>query len=251
MKKMHTAGILIVLASLYGTGAMAITGTEIIRKSEDSVRGATAVAQYRITIKTRRWERTLVLRAWDSRKGNRSFSEILSPERDEGNRFLMLDTTMWHYVPKLQKAYKISPSMMLQSWMGSDFSNDDIIKESSITKDYFHKLEGKATMNGEECYRVELTPKPEAPVVWGKIVYYARVEDCLPVKEEYYNERGVMRKFMEFSDIKRMHDRLIPATMKMQTVGKTGSYTILYIDAIRFDTAIPERIFTLQNLQRR
>lgn len=250
MQRTVTAITIVLLAGI-GTGAMALTGTEIIKKSEDSVRGNTAIAQYRITIKTRRWERTMVLRAWDSRRGNRGFSEILSPERDAGNRFLMLDTIMWHYVPKLQKSYKISPSMMLQSWMGSDFSNDDIIKESSITEDYSHALQGQATVNGEVCYRVVLSPKPQAPVVWGKIVYYARVKDCLPVKEEYYNERGVMRKFMEFSDFKLMHDRVIPSRMKMQTVGKTGQYTVLEIDSIRFNVAVPERVFTLQNLQRR
>jgi outer membrane lipoprotein-sorting protein len=250
MNKIITAITMVLLAGI-GTGATALTGTEIIKKAEDSVRGNTAVAQYRITIKTRRWERTMVLRAWDSRKGNRGFSEILSPERDAGNRFLMLDKTMWHYVPKLQKEYKISPSMMMQSWMGSDFSNDDIIKESSITEDYTHALEGQVTVGGEACYRITLTPKPEAPVVWGKIVYYARVKDCLPVKEEYYNERGVMKKFMEFGDFKQMHDRMVPARMKMQTVGKEGQYTLMEIDSIKFNVPIPERVFSLQNLQRR
>lgn len=233
------------------TLSMAYTGLEIVKKSEEAVRGDTQIALYKMTIKTRRWERTMTLRSWDSRKGKKGFSEILSPEKDAGNRFLMIDKTMWHYVPKLQKEYKISPSMMLQSWMGSDFTNDDIVKESSIVEDYTHVLEGKATVNGEECYKVILNPRPEAPVVWGKIVYYARVKDCLPVKEEYYNEHGALKKFMTFSEFKFMHDRVIPTVFKMETVGKKDSYTILEIQAIKFNVPIAPGVFSIQNLQRR
>jgi len=252
MKKKFISIIFSVLfIPCFVTASIAYTGMEIIKKSEESVRGDTQIALYRMTIKTRRWERTMTLRSWDSRAGKKGFSQILSPEKDAGNRFLMINKTMWHYVPKLQKEYKISPSMMLQSWMGSDFSNDDIVKESSIVDDYTHKLEGKEVVNGEDCYKVILTPRPEAPVVWGKIVYYARVNDYLPVKEEYYNERGNLKKFMTFSDFKFMHDRTIPTKFKMETAGKKDSFTILEIQAIKFNVPIAEGIFSIQNLQRR
>ncbi len=95
-----------------------------------------------------------------------SFAEILSPKKDAGNRFLLINDNMWHYVPKLQQTIKISPSMMLQSWMGSDFTNDDIVKQSSLIDDYTHTLEGRETVRGVECFKVVLVPKPNAAVVW-------------------------------------------------------------------------------------
>src|SRR5271157_302994 len=151
---------------------------------------------------------------------------------------------------------KIQPSMMLQSWMGSDFTNDDIVKESSIIEDYVHSLDGKATVDGQECYRVMLKPKPEAAVVWGKILYYARTADCLPVKEEFYDQHGVLKKTMSCSNLKTMHGRLVPTVYRMATLKKrrdtdADEYTMLEIKDVVFNVAIENRIFSLQHLKRR
>jgi outer membrane lipoprotein-sorting protein len=229
----------------------AADATEIIKKSEEAVRGNSQIALIEIIIKTRRWTRALELKSWENRLEKKSFSEITAPEKDAGNRFLLIDQEMRQYVPKLKKDIKISSSMMLQSWMGSDFTNDDIIKESSITKDYFHTLDGDETVNGEQCYKVILKPKPDAAVVWGKIVYYARKSDYLPVREEFYNEHGIMKKFMTCGEFRMMHDRVIPATYKMQTVGKEDRYTQMNIRSVRFNETIPASVFTLQNLKRK
>ncbi|MCP4129712.1 MAG: outer membrane lipoprotein-sorting protein [bacterium] len=231
--------------------SFALTGKEIVKKSEDAMRGNTQIALYSITIKTRRWKRTMKMKTWESRKQKKTFTEITAPKKDAGNRFLLINKTMRHYVPKLSKVIKISPSMMLQSWMGSDFSNDDIVKESSKIEDYTHNLVGKVAVRGNLCYKVELTPKPGAAVVWGKITYYARVKDILPVKEEFYNERGVLKKVMTYSRFKKMHDRVIPTKMVMKTVKKRNRYTMMVIKKARFNVAIPARKFTLQNLKRR
>ena len=158
---------------------------------------------------------------------------------------------MWHYVPKLQQTIKISPSMMLQSWMGSDFSNDDIVKESSIVNDYTHHLIGRETVDGHECYKLELIPKPDVAVVWGKILYYARTNDYLPVREEFYSEHDVLKKRLTNSSFKQMHDRVIPTEYKMETLKKKDRYTLMVLKAAKFDVEIPNRIFTLQNLKRK
>lgn len=229
----------------------AFDAAEIIRKSEEAVRGDSQISTVEITIRTRKWTRSMVLNGWEVRKGRKSFSEIISPEKDAGNRFLLIDKEMRQYVPRLKKDIKISPSMMLQSWMGSDFTNDDIIKESSITKDYVHTLDGTMNVDGHECYRVILKPRPEADVVWGKIVIFARKSDCLPVREEFYNEHDVMKKVMSCSGFKQMDDRVIPTVYKMQTVGKDDRYTMMVIKKVRFNEKIPDYIFSLQNLKRK
>jgi len=141
--------------------------------------------------------------------------------------------------------------MMLQSWMGSDFTNDDIVKESSIEEDYTHTVTGTATVDGHPCHVILLTPKPDAAVVWGKIIYSVRQSDYLPVREEFYNEHNVLKRVMTFGQFKKMDDRVIPTLWKMQTVSKPEAHTILEIASIRFNTAIPSRTFTMQNLTRK
>jgi outer membrane lipoprotein-sorting protein len=163
----------------------------------------------------------------------------------------MINKTMRHYVPNLGKDILISPSMMLQSWMGSDFTNDDILKESSIIEDYTHAFEGKEIHEGHDCYKIRLTPMPDAAVVWGKIISIIRTEDFLPVRHEYYNEHGVMKKVMTCSKFRKMHDRIIPTSLRMQTVSTPDRYTMLTIHSVRFNENIPDKIFSLQNLCRK
>lgn len=250
MLNFRTICLTILLISAVST-VYGVDATEIIKKSEEAVRGDSMTSSVEIVIKTRRWTRSLKLKSWENRLEKKSFSEITAPEKDAGNRFLLIGQEMRQYNPRLKRDIKISPSMMLQSWMGSDFTNDDIIKESSITTDYFHTLDGMETVDGNKCYKVVLKPKPGAAVVWGKIVYFAREGDYLPVREEFYNEHNVMKKVMTFSEFKMMHNRVIPTTYKMQTVGKDDRYTMMNILYVKFNQHIPASVFTLQNLKRR
>lgn len=231
------------------------TAYEIIKKSEDIVRGETSAAKYTITVKKTKYTRTMKMLGWEERRSKKSFALVTAPKKDEGNSFLLLDKDMWQYNPRLQKIIKIDSSMMTSSWMGSDFSNDDIVKESSIVEDYTHTLIGKETVDGNQCYKVQLDPKPDAPVVWGKIIYYARVQDFLPVRKEYYNEHGVMKKLLVMGDYKKMHDRVIPTRYQMKTLTqdrrKKDEYTLMIIDDAEFNIKINSRVFTRQNLQRR
>ncbi len=245
--------MLLVLGCLFvlTTAVYANRASQIIKKSEAAIRGNTQVAIIKVTIQTRRWRRSMTLKSYENRLQRKSFTEIIAPKKDAGNRFLLIRQSMKHFVPKLQRVIKISPSMMLQSWMGSDFSNDDIVKESSIFEDYTHSLAGKHNINGHMCHKVVLTPKPKAAVVWGKIVYYARVKDYLPVKEEFYNQRNVLKKIMTFSRFKFKGGRMIPTRYKMITVKKRNRFTMMDILRVRYNLRIPRRIFTLQNLKRR
>lgn len=227
-----------------------ITGREIVEKSEKAIRGESLSVVYAMKVTTASWSRTIEFKYIEKRKERKSFAEIYAPQKDAGNRFLLVKNNMWHYIPKLQQTIKISPSMMLQAWMGSDFSNDDIVKESSILEDYNHNLVGSVTINGQKCYKVELIPKPDAAVVWGKIIYYTRENDFLPCKEEFYNEHAELKKVMTFSEYKEMGGRTIPTVYTMQTVNKPDKLTVLEIRDVKFDIDIPEKSFTQQNLTR-
>lgn len=243
--------IYIVTILLVCSNVAAQSAKEIIEKSEKAIRGNTSKSTVAITIKTRRWERTLKLVSYDNRLKRMSFAEILSPKKDAGNRFLLIKDNMWHYVPKLQQTIKIAPSMMLQSWMGSDFTNDDIVKQSSLIDDYTHTLEGRETVDGVECFKVVLVPKPNVAVVWGKIVYFASVSKLLPVREEFYNEHNQMTKLLTCSNVKMLGGREIPTVYIMKTITEPDRYTKMEIVDIQFDIEIPGNIFSFQNLQRK
>ena len=210
--------IFLFIAALFSTAIIPVeqglceipTAREIIERSDRAVRGSSQAGIFEIVIKTRRWTRTLQMKSWEIRKPRKSFTEITAPEKDAGNRFLLIGQDMRHFIPRLQRDIRISPSMMLQSWMGSDFTNDDIVKESSIIDDYIHSIIGREQIAGHECYKLQLIPKAGAAVVWGKIIYYARVNDYLPAKEEFYNEHNVLKKVLTFSEYKKMHNRIIP-----------------------------------------
>ncbi len=242
--------VFLVLLSFLSLG-YSQSAKDIIEKSEKAIRGNTSQSTVTITIKTRRWERTLKLVSYDNRAKRMSFAEILAPKKDAGNRFLLINNNMWHYVPKLQQTIKIAPSMMLQPWMGSDFTNDDIVKQSSLIDDYAHTLEGKEVIDGVECYKVVLIPKPEAAVVWGKIVYYVDARKFLPVREEFYDEHNKMTKVLTCSDVKTMSGREIPTVYIMKTIAEPDRYTKMEIVDIQFDSEIPATIFSFQNLQQK
>ncbi|TFH41109.1 MAG: outer membrane lipoprotein-sorting protein [Chrysiogenales bacterium] len=252
--------IAFLMAAAFPAGSYALTAFQIIERSDNAVRGTTQVAEIEIVIKGRRFTRILKMKSWDNRIAKKSFAEITAPKKDAGNRFLLIsnEKLMWHYSPIMGRETKIHPSMMLQPWMGSDFTNDDIVKESSVIEDYTHALDGKKTVDGMECHVVVLTPKPDAPVVWGKIIYYARVSDYLPVREEFFDQRGNLKKVLAFSGFKKMHDRVIPTVYKMVSVDRKSpdgrmkdEYTKMIIKKISFNLRIPDSVFSLRNLKRK
>ncbi len=226
-----------------------IDGKEIIRRMEHLMRGDTSVGLYEMTIKDPNWTRTLRLKVWDDRKGKRTFIRILSPPKERGIGTLKIGYEMWDYLPKVERIIKIPPSMMMQPWMGSDFTNDDLVKESSIVEDYFHRVVGEEEVEGFPAYKVEALPKPDAPVVWDRILYWVRKGDFVPLREEFYSEKGELIRVMTFSEIREMGGRTIPTLWRMKPMKKRGRETILRILEVRFNVSIPDSIFTLRNLK--
>jgi outer membrane lipoprotein-sorting protein len=141
--------------------------------------------------------------------------------------------------------------MMLQPWMGSDFTNDDLVKESSVIDDYTHKVIGAVDLDGQATYQVEATAKPDAAVVWGRIVYWVRKSDSVPLKQEYYDERGELVRVMSFSDVRRVGGRDMPTRWEMRPKNKPGNATTVVLKEAVFDQPIDAEVFTQRNLQKR
>ncbi len=225
------------------------TADEIIKKAEDAVKGKSSQAEIKMVIETPDYTRTLEMKSWWI--GNEKALIVTeAPKREEGNKTLKIGNEMWSYLRNTETTIKIPPSMMLQSWNGSDFTNDDLVRESNLSRDYDQKKIGEEKINGADCWKVELTPKPDAPVVWGKIYYWVRKEDYLPALIQYYDEKGKLIRDLVYSDIQNFHGRKMPAKWVMHNETKEGHTTTIKVEDMRFDVNIPARKFSFQELER-
>ncbi|VAW21437.1 Outer membrane lipoprotein-sorting protein [hydrothermal vent metagenome] len=241
--------IALLFFSLLTVSSFAQDVKDIVRLADEKFRGSSSQGELTMTIVRPSWSRTVSMKNWTL--GNDfSLIYITAPAKERGQVFLKRHDEMWNWVPSIERMIKLPPSMMMQSWMGSDFTNDDLVKESSLVKDYDHKLLGKEELEGRACYKVELVPKEDAPVVWGKIVMWITQTDYIWLKAEYFDEDGILINTEILSDIKKMDDRMMPTRLEMIPAEKEGHKTILTFDKIKFNVDIKESFFSQQNMKR-
>lgn len=237
------------LAALVCPVAHAQTAIEIVQRAENAIKGKTSHGIFTMRVVTPDYERTLKMESWWV--GNeKALINIIAPAREAGNRTLKIGNEIWMYLRNTETTIKIPPSMMLQSWNGSDYTYDDLVRESNLVRDYEIRLVGNDTIDGEATWKLELKPRPEAPVVWGKLFYWVRKSDFLPARVEYYDEEGELIRTMIFSDFKRMGGRKIPSRWVMRNERKPGHFTEIVIEQVEFDIRIPDRIFSFRELER-
>ncbi len=225
------------------------TAEEIIEKAEDLLKGSSAKGTIEMNIITPDYERTMKMESWWV--GNeKALIVILSPRKEKGNKTLKIGNEMWSYLRNTETTIKIPPSMMLQSWNGSDFTNDDLVRESNLTRDYDQELLGEEEIDGDTCWKILLDPKPDAPVVWGKLLYWVRKADYTPARVDYYDEKGKLMRYMLFSEIKQFGKRKTPSVWTMVNEVKPGHSTTFKILDMEFDTKISDRKFSFQELER-
>jgi outer membrane lipoprotein-sorting protein len=219
----------------------------IVRKADERARGKTSVAEMTITTVRPKWTRSMDIKAWT--KGNDlALILVKSPAKDKGTSFLKRKKEVWNWLPSLERTIKLPPSMMSQSWMGTDFTNDDLVKESSIVEDYEHKLLGSEKQGDRDCYKIELVPKPEAAVVWGKIIAWIDKKDYNQIRTEFYDENGELSQTMIGSELKMLGGRLLPSRIEMTPAGKKGHKTEIVYKSLEFDKPLADSFFTTENM---
>lgn len=223
----------------------AITAEEIIKKVEHNLQSESGYAEITMVVTTARGERTMKMQSWN-RGNEKSFIKILYPLKDRGITFLKIETTMWQYVPKIERTIKIPSSMMMQSWMGSDFTNDDMAKESSIVEDYHAHLRAE----DEQNYTLTLLPKEEAAVVWGKIVMEVKKKNFVPLSATYYDEDDVAQRVLYYSEVKVFGSHYLPTVMTLVPLNKQGNKTVVIMDEVQFDIEIDDERFSKSALKR-
>ena len=221
---------------------------EIVSKADEKMRGNTS--QIEMTIRTLRpaWSREMDIKAW--MKGT-DYSMILiqSPAKDKGIVFLKRKKEVWNWMPTLERTIKLPPSMMSQSWMGTDFTNDDLVKESSIVNDYSHRIIGDTTIDNRVCYIIQMIPKPEAAVVWSKLIVCIDKIDFLELHTRFYDEDGKLINIMNAYDIKMMGGRLIPTHFEMIPTDKKNQKTEMIYKNIQYNKPIEDNFFKTEKMK--
>jgi outer membrane lipoprotein-sorting protein len=225
------------------------TGKEIIQKSLDKVNGQTSTAIMEMQIVRPKWSRSVTMKSW-TKGSDYSMIYITAPASDKGQVFLKREIEMWNWIPTINRMMKIPPSMMSQGWMGSDFTNDDLVKMNSLVRDYNHTILRTETISGLSCHVIELIPLPDAPVVWGKIEIWVSELDFFQMKAVYYDEdmQGVTK--MTASEIKNVGNRTIPSKLVMIPLTKKNQKTIMTIKEQTFDIDLDDGFFSQQNMKR-
>ena len=223
---------------------------EVIKKADEKMQGEeTSQSTMTMTIVRPTWQREVTFKSWTKGR-DYSLALVTSPAKEAGQTFLKRETEMWNWNQTINRLIKLPPSMMSQGWMGSDFSNDDLLKESSIVVDYTHEIIGEEEIDGWDCYKIELIPLEDAAVVWGKIFKWIAKEEFLQMKTEYYDEDDYLIKTELAYDMKTMGGRLIPSKFELIPEEEEGHKTVVVMDDIKFNEPIPDSFFSQQNMKR-
>jgi len=245
----RTLFILVLPAITIGAAFAQPSAYDIVKKADDKMRGEKS-SQSQLTMQIVRpgWTRSVSFKSWTLGTAY-SLVLITAPAKEKGQSFLKRGNEMWNWNPSINRMIKLPPSMLAQGWMGSDYTNDDLLNQSSIVVDYTHALSGTETIAGKSCHIVTLTPREDAPVVWGKVILWISQGDYLQLKAEYYDEDGYLVKTETGTEIKNMDNRLIATRFELLPADKPDNRTIIIMEDIKFNVPLSEGFFSQQNLQ--
>jgi len=243
----HIAFMLILVSIGFSTKAQ--DAKEIIKKMDDKLQGDSNKSEMTMSIVRPKYTRTIAFKNWSL--GREYFlTYVTSPSKDKGMVSMKYEKEMWSYTPTINRMIKLPPSMMSQGWMGSDYTNDDLVKQSSIVKDYTHTILGEETINDNECYNIQMIPNNDANVVWGKINIWVDKEKYINLKAEYYDEEEFLVRTELGKEIKTFDGRELPSIIEIIPAEEPKNRTIINIISMEFDVDIKESFFSQQNMKR-
>ena len=251
MKKQISLLFFLLAAGTFATATgQDLSPKEIVRLADEKFNGEkTSTSLMAMTIVRPTWQRTIEFKNWTSGK-EYALTLITAPAKEKGQTFLKRQNEMWSWNPTISRLIKLPPSMMSQGWMGSDYTNDDILKESSVVNDYDHEIVGEEEINGRLCYKIKMVAKENAAVIWGHQLRWIDKKDFLFLKSELYDEDGYLVRTENAMDIKNMDGRMIPTRIELVPADEEGQKTIIEIKQIEFNKPINDSFFSQQNMKR-
>ena len=247
--KVAAIEFILVITAVFAQGQK-MTAEQIIKKAEDKFMGEkTSHGIMSVNIIRPSWQRKITVKSWSKEK-DFSLTLVTAPAKEKGQAFLKRYNELWSWNPTISRMIKLPPSMMSQGWMGSDYSNDDILRETSILDDYSQNLLGEEDAQGYTCYKIELIPHEDAAVVWGKIITWISKDEYFQMKAEYYDEDDYLIRTILASDVKSFDERKLPSIMEIIPEEEEGQKTVVIIESLSFNKPIPESFFSQQNMKR-
>jgi len=221
---------------------------KILDSVDDLYRSNASHGIITLSVTTVNWQRTLTLEQW-SKGEDKSLIKILKPKKEKGLTTLRVDKNVWNYMPKVKRVVKIPSSMMSSSWMGSHFTNDDLVKQSRMAEDYSFSVTFEGTREGNDIIEITCIPNKNAAVVWGKVEVIVYRDNNIPIRMIYYDEDLLLSRTLEFTDIQTMNGKMIPTLMSMIPADEPDESTSVRWEKIQFDVTIDDEFFSLRKLQ--
>jgi outer membrane lipoprotein-sorting protein len=249
MKRRFILNLIFIGLSSGIINAQTLSATDIIRIADEKFNGEkSSMMVMAMTIIRPSWQRTIEFKNWSLGK-EYALTLVTAPAKDIGQTFLKRGNEMWNWSPSINRLIKLPPSMMSQGWMGSDYTNDDILKESSVVNDYNHEINGEEIVDGRYCYRIKMVAKEDAAVIWGHQIRWVDKKDFLVLKAELFDEDGVLVRTETGREIKTMDGRVIQTKIELVPAEEPGNKTVILIKEIKFNIPIHESFFSQQNMK--
>lgn len=236
--------VLLLLPLLQAVPAGALDLAALVREVEQQYHGVSSHALTDMSVRTANWERTLSMEAWSLGR-DYFLVRIREPAKERGVATLKREREVWNYLPKVDRTIKIPPSMMGGSWMGSHITNDDLVKANHVDEDYTFRL----LEESDRHWLIECTPKPDAAVIWGKIIYRLGKQPRVPLQIDYYDEEQQRVREIRFEEVQRVGTRAVPLHLTVTPLDKPGEQTVLHYRELTFDLPLERGFFNLRSLQ--
>jgi hypothetical protein len=221
---------------------------EIVNHVDQLMRGESSRGHVTMSIVTRHWSRDLEMEI-SSLGTMHALIRVTSPRKDAGMATLKAGSEIWNYLPRVDRTIKLPSSLMGSSWMGSHFTNDDLVKEHRLIDDYEVAIAFEGSRDREGVWEFDLTPHQDAAVVWDRISYQVRKSDMMPMWARFYDERGELIRSISWSDFRRVSGRLVPMVMVIEPADRPGETTTVTYDRLEFDVDLSEADFSLRGLR--
>lgn len=229
--------------------AQSLSATEIVKKADEKYRGEmSGYSVMSMTIIRPSWQRTVEFKSW-GKEDKFALTLITGPAREKGQSFLKRGNEMWSWNPAINRLVKLPPSMMSQGWMGSDYTNDDILRESSVVNDYTHTVEKEESIDNRLCYKIKLTARENANVLWGHQLWWVDKKEFIVLKAQLFDEDGYLVRTENETDLKIFDGRLLPSKLELIPSEPEGNKTIVNIIDMKFNLNIDEGFFSQQNMK--
>jgi len=226
-----------------------LSAPEIIKRTNDIMQGNSSRLDMTLSIVRPKYTRSISLKCWALEK-KYFMAYVISPIKEKGQVVMKYNNEIWQYTPSINRTIKLPISMMSQGFMGSDYSNDDLVHESSIVKDYNPTLTDSEKIDNRDCYKINMKPKPESNIVWGKVIFWVDKKYFIVLKAEYYDEENYLVRTMYGKEIKYFSDRFLTSVMETIPSEEPNNKTVVTIKKAQFNIGIKKEIFSLQNMKR-